>query len=474
MQRFVHPLDPLTLRLFMAFVTLVAALTVWWYARRLLSSTGALVAGLAYPTMGHVFDLGRRAETDGLFALLLAAALLVWHHGYDTGWRRTTTWVAGGLLASLAALTKGMQAPIAFFGTVYLFLAYRRELRSLLRVPHLVGLLAFAVPIAIWQVPFFERVGWEGTRMTWFDPGTSRVGVETSVLVRHFAKFPFEVLGAMLPWSVLLLGGLDRRFWRQEPRHRATVVFLLLGIVTIVGPVWVSDGLPRYIMATYPLVAVLCGVVVDRVLAVGHGGLLGELWRWTARGWSTVCAGFLVVVLAATIAKPRAQARWSDALAQPWWILAGFGVLVVVLVPFVWRRARSNEASPVAASALGLAFLLAGLFNGPVLQILVQRTEHLGPEVQAVHQRLPAGARLVSFEPLHHRFVYFWGEPIPILPWPERAADVPSDVVWFALNASFGETRELPFPWKPVAELNMNPRIGDPTRSVIVAKRLPE
>jgi 4-amino-4-deoxy-L-arabinose transferase-like glycosyltransferase len=80
--RWIHPLDPLTIRLFMVVVTLGTSLVIWWYSKRFLSEAGAFLAAVAYPTMGHVFDLGRRAETDGLFTMLMAGALMLWHYGY--------------------------------------------------------------------------------------------------------------------------------------------------------------------------------------------------------------------------------------------------------------------------------------------------------------------------------------------------------------------------------------------------------
>jgi 4-amino-4-deoxy-L-arabinose transferase-like glycosyltransferase len=97
-----------------------------------LERTGGRLAGVVYPTLGHVLDLGRRAETEAQFTLLCAASLLVWHTGYSRGRNRYLTWIFGSFLAALAALTKGLQAPVAFFGATYFFLVWFRDWRWLL------------------------------------------------------------------------------------------------------------------------------------------------------------------------------------------------------------------------------------------------------------------------------------------------------------------------------------------------------
>jgi hypothetical protein len=77
---------------------------------------------------------------------------------------------------------------------------------------------------------------------------------------------------------------------------------------------------------------------------------------------------------------------------------------------------------------------------------------------------------LVSFEWLHDHFLYYWRRPVPLLPWPDSAADVPDDLEYFALEARYGETRALPFDWERLAEFNTNARVGDPEKSVVIGR----
>jgi 4-amino-4-deoxy-L-arabinose transferase-like glycosyltransferase len=472
--KWVHPLDPLTLRLFMAAVLLATSLAIWWYARAFLSETGAFLAAVAYPTMGQVFDLGRRAETDGLFTLLLATALLVWHYGYTRPWRPVWTWALGGILAALATLAKGSQVPVAFFGTVYLFLLVRRDWRYLLSWSHVLGLALFVGLIAVWEVPFYWRTGWQGTRMTWLDPYTVQVNTNYAHLLGHVVTFPAVVLGATLPWSVLLVGLLHRSFWRLEEKTRSAVVFLLLGMATIFVPVWLSQGgRQRYVMPMYPLMAVVCGAVAQQCMAAPLKSLLREFWRGILRVMAVVVAGIVIVFFGATVARAFSDARWIVTFAQPWPWMVGLAVGGTVGVVFLWQQTAPGRDEHGRLVTFALATLLALCFNGPILNATARSTVNLGPQVLALRRSLPADIRLVSFGPIYHRFLYWYGASIPIVSQPKALTEVPEELEYFALDVLPGRPADLPFAWEQIAQLDMSRTYAShPKRMVVVGRRI--
>jgi len=469
--RWIHDLDPLTLRLFMAAVTLGTSLLIWWYSRRFLPEAAALLAAVAYPTTFHVFDLGRRVETDGLFTLFMAGSLLLWHHGYSQRWRPLWTWTAGAAVAALATLTKGTQGPVTFFGTLYLFLLLRRDWRYLFCWSHLLGILLFLSLIGVWQVPFYLEKGWEGTRMTWLDPYSSRVDTEFTKVLLHLFKFPLEMLGASLPWCVLLVGLFHPRFWKMEEGMRSTILFLLLGMAVIFAPVWLSEGgSSRYAMPIYPLMAVLYGAVARQCWSPEASGLLRLLWRGYARIMAVVVAGFVAVFLTATIAAGFSDALWIQSLRQPWAFLIGMALCAAAGVGALFRWTSSSGKEHPLPVALLIALLLCLGYNGAIMNILGNTSVQLGPEVAALRQKL-GGARLVSFAPLHHRFLYYYGEAIPI----ESEKSPPDDMEYFAVRSTPALPPDLPFPWEKIAEFSMDWRIKpEPYETIIVGRRIGE
>jgi hypothetical protein len=109
------------------------------------------------------------------------------------------------------------------------------------------------------------------------------------------------------------------------------------------------------------------------------------------------------------------------------------------------------------------------------LHINTRKAADVGPQVTALRQ-LSSEARLVSFEPLHHKFAYWYQEPVPIPPWPTTPEDLPDDVVYFAMDVSRSgkhQQRELPFTWEPIARLNMDKlKTEDPFDMVVVGQRI--
>jgi len=469
--RWIHPLDPLTLRLSMVAITLATALLIWWYARRFLSVAGAFLAGVAYPTIGHVFELGRRAETDGQYTLFIGAALLVWHYGY-TYWRPQWTWLAACVIASAATLIKGTQGPVTFFGAVYLFLLIRRDRRFALHWSHFLGIVLFVLPILAWQVPMHSQLGWWGTWNTWFTPTTTRLSAESDLL-SHMVKFPFQVLAASLPWSVLLFGLLHPRFWRLEEKNRSSVLFMLLGMAAVFVPVWlVAGGKPRYSMSMYPMLAVVCGTVAMQCLACEPTCGLRRLWAKFFRVWVVALTGAIAVLLVLTLRPALVDAEKLPVLVQPWPLMLILIVWSLASVGLVLRHTKSTDQRSALICTFALASLVAVCFNGPVHNAAAMTTAEFGPDVIAVRESLPEGTRLVSFGTLHQHFVYWYEVAIPVLDPPATAEQVPDDVDWFAANEIGGEMISLPFPWETVTRISMDPK-RTPEIVVVIGRRKP-
>jgi 4-amino-4-deoxy-L-arabinose transferase-like glycosyltransferase len=209
-------LDRLSVRLPAALATLLTALLLYAYCRQFLTCWGAFTAGLVYSTFPQTLQLGRFAESDAVFTLLVTAALLVWHTGYARDWPRAWTWIAGYALAALSGLAKGPQGPVYFVATVTVFLGLRRDWRCLFSFAHLAGLLAFAAVLGAWQIPFGLAAGSEASAAVWSEEGTlgARLGgIFGRIWWRHLAVYPVEVFGYLLPWSVFLFAVFRPSLW---------------------------------------------------------------------------------------------------------------------------------------------------------------------------------------------------------------------------------------------------------------------
>ena len=299
---------------------LLLGLLIYAYSRTCLGRVGAMAAGAAFITMGQVLELGRLGETDPLMTMMVAASLLVWHYGRLRGWSPVWYWSAGYLLAALATLTKGAQGPVYFAATVGGFLLWTGRWREAFRWSHLVGILVFVATMALWHVPYFFALGWDSTRrIYWDDLGMRFVG-SPWITVKHLLAYPVEVLGCLLPWSVLLIAYLGRDFRESLKSAREQVIFLAIAIILAFPSCWLAPiGRSRYFMPLYPCFAVLVGIVVQRCCEAGAT----QKWRTLWVVFLTVLAGLMV---GAGIVIPVVATVRKDSLGQPTWFLAMYGV----------------------------------------------------------------------------------------------------------------------------------------------------
>lgn len=472
--KWIHPLDATTLRVSAVLVLLATSLMIWWYTRQFTLEAYAILAGVAYPTMGHVFDLGRRVETDSLFTLVVAASLLVWHAGHTGRWRPIVTWTLACAIAALAALVKGIQAPVAFFGAIYVYLLLRREFKSLVSWAHMAGLGVFVGLIALWHVPFYLVAGWEGTRETWLTPSTSRMGASTGGLLEQLVTFPGYVIGASLPWSAALIGLLDPRIWKMDSHRRSSLFFLFLAMGMIFGPVWITEsGHHRYVMPMYPLMCAAVGLIFQRCHEFELPAMPRRFSQMVMRGTSLIVLGagpaFIIVTI---IGKAQPDTMYA-AMAQPWWLN------VVILLGgtatglAIFKLATSSTQRDVVLTAFLSAASLAVIFNGPVMNATVSKAESIGPDVRAIRELADQQGALVSFGPVHHKFVYWYEDPIPIIDLPTSRDDLPPGTRFFAVDLYQGEWVDLPFDWEQVAVLNMDRTVQEePEIRVLVGRVL--
>lgn len=460
------------IRLPTALATLSTTILVYAYGRQFLSRMGALVAGAAYATGGQVLQLGRLAETDNLLTFCIASSLLVWHLGYARGWPKAATWTAGYAFTALAALTKGPQGPVYFVGGTVLYLMLRRDWRYLLCWQHAVGLLTMVGLVAAWQIPFYLALGPDCVRAVWSEEGTIHTRFQYSALtavIKHWSKYPAEVLACLLPWSTLLVCYLVPGFRKSIGEAKSYVAYLATCLAVAFPTCWLpADSIPHYFMPLYPCLALLMGLAAERCWQSPQNA-------WWHPGWTRYARGMGLLFLAGAVFV-AVVSRWPELsslpLAQPpvWavcYVLAAVASGAIVLAWSGTRNlVRTQCVTMVIAGCLGLSFV------GPATNSIIAGASRTPSDIARLRQKLPAGVHLVSFTKLHHRFTYYYQELVELRDWPESSDDA-ADVTYFAVPQQCGKPFELPFAWEPidVVSCDRTPR-PVPVNRVIIGRRL--
>ena len=446
-------MDVVTVRLPTVAAILLTTLLIYGYSRSYLSRFGALTAAAAFATMGQVLQLGRLAENEGTFTLVVAASLSIWHWGYMKRWSPAVMWSAGYALCALAGLIKGPQGPIYFGLATWCYLLLRRDWKTLLGRGHLVGLVTFAVVLGSWQVPYYLRTSWSETVEIWVGQSARRFteyGVTN--VVKHLVSYPLEVLACMLPWSAVLIGFFYPSLCRSVRNISAQVLFLLVALVVTFPTVWFAAGaVARYYMPMYPLVAVLIGLAMERWWQAAHTAPLRIHYRRFMVGMALVAVVAGVTILAVGfIDHPRAAS-----IAQPAAVALVFLALSVGLAIVLWRVKASRSPLAFRTAVLLIAAYLGFCHTVLVVNGEARVMEHTAAAVATAKSKLPSDVQLVSFGIVSHLFRYHYRTPIEAVPWPEDSAEV-DDNTYFCFNEAIPLDRELPFKWELIDVVSMD------------------
>jgi 4-amino-4-deoxy-L-arabinose transferase-like glycosyltransferase len=479
----------LAVRLPSALATWLTTLLIYGYSRVFLARLGALAAGLAFATMGQVLTLGRLAETEAIYTLLVSGSLLLWHWGYSRSWSKTLVWTLGYALAALAALTKSLQGPAYFAIAVCLYLVLQKDWRTLFGWPHLAGLAAFTAIVGAWLVPFWLMQGWPAAHAIWTgDVALRFADVRPAVFFRHLASYPIELLICTLPWSPLLGMYCWRDFRRslgraapaesvspmssavQETSRRLPVMFLAVALAVALPTCWLVPGAKgRYFMPMYPCLAPLVGLVIQRVFEPGAMRILSKAWSATilALAAAALFGGLSV-----------AGTNWTERfalpeLAQPRWFAALYAA-VAIGVSLLLVRIHGRRGPRLARIVLLTVAALIGLsYVGVAINGMVAIDDNAGPAIAALKRKLPPDVRLVSFGLTETLFTFYYDEPIEPRPWPTSSADLEAGRDYFCFTWDKPAPPDLPFAWRIEAMISADrKRHAWPQKEVIVARRL--
>jgi hypothetical protein len=370
-----------------------------------------------------------------------------------------------------------MQAPVYLCGAVGIYLVWQRDWRMLLSRAHLAGIAVFFAIMAAWQIPFYERLGWDAVRQVWSsDVGLRLVDVSTAVIIKHLATYPWQILACLLPWSLLLPAYLWPQFRRTLGTAAPMAAFLTIAWLVALPTCWlVPNAKPRYLMPLYPLAAPLVGLVVQRVFesrATTHWAVrLG--WRFFANGLAltAICGAAIVTAVSWTRHGTLAE------LAQPLWFASAYALAAIATVAVLYRLRGNWSPRAGTAAVFSLAAFLGLTASGVAVNSLKLTDPRAGLEVALLKERLPQDTHLVSFGQVETMFTYHWRQPVELVTerLPRSAEELPRGCDYFCFNVSAGEKpAALPFPWREDAVISCDRRANEagPDHAVIVGHRV--
>jgi 4-amino-4-deoxy-L-arabinose transferase-like glycosyltransferase len=475
--------DIVAVRLASVISIVLTSLLLYLYVRSFASGFAAFSAGLIYPTMGQVLQIGRLGESEPLFTLMLSSSLLLWHLGYLKKWPAIATWSVGFGFAALAALVKGPQAPIYFVSIIGVYLIVRRDWRYLFSWPTIIGAALFVSILAAWQVPYYLVTDWESVVATWTGLVQDRVRPEG--LIWHIADYPRQIFVALLPWSPFLFALIFRQVRERLAELSPVVTFLLVAILVTFPSVLLAVGAKeRYYMPLYPCFAALIALVVDRCASAEPGSRPRRSWHeYTfSLGVVTGVAGIAFILIG------MLPNSWAESSHQPRWFAILFAVLSLATGWICFRSLKSGTTGWNIATMLSIGMLFGVINLGILINLNAARWNDPTASVAGLKSLAPKPGNLVSLGPIDHRFAYYFETPIKQLDWPTDDTPLPNEVEYFVFMRYPGDTpekrsagrgrswyttpRTVPFEWEELASHDCNRRIDEGARMTVVLGRV--
>ncbi len=410
-----HNMGAVTIRLPSILAVFITSSLIYFYGRVWMSRIGAFAAALAFATMLQVMELGRTAETDLVFTVFVTAGLFGWHYFYEKRKSPLLAWTLG--YAAIAALTKGPQAPVYFFGTTFLYLCWTRRFWAFLNARHAVGLCIYAVIVGAWLVPYYLMTGKAGVVHVF----TGDVGVdptETAVsIVTHLVSFPFILLGCLLPWSGLLILYCRKSIRENCTRLSQPLAFAAIAFGFAFLTVWLVPGSKtRFLLNVFPCAAVCAGIALDCAFSVieqeGKGGgaadhlsIRNDLFRFSniIRLVAFLAALFFVGASAYAVAK-NTEIRLAMNLSRA----IVFGIVSIVLGWVIIKNRHKTGRESYATSLFCVAAFFGLLYNLPIVDYMnhwSQRTDIAFEELYE-KQMITNNRTLVSLDEIPHLINY--------------------------------------------------------------------
>jgi hypothetical protein len=341
---------------------------------------------------------------------------------------------------------------------------------------HLLGWLAFGLVLGSWQVPFLLAADWKDVKAVWSEGSTfgSRFHFSSpAAFAAHYAGYPLEVLGCMLPWSLMLLVFAKRQVRETLGASRPYTQFLLVACLVAFPTCWLpTDSRPRYFMSLYPCVAVLTGLACQKSWEFASATEGQNAWR-RFLGFNSWLMFAVAALVAVAFCVPTALFDWFQQGAA---FTAAF-VVVSCALAMVARWARGGtEPARLRVGVLVVACFTGLTFTGLWMNALIKTSNQTAAQVADLKHRLGADAHLVSFGQIHHLFAYYYHEPIAYCPWPIDADgnSLPGDNDYFCFDQSEERpSRKLPFAWEPVAVVSCDRMWREtPKDAVVIGRRI--
>jgi 4-amino-4-deoxy-L-arabinose transferase-like glycosyltransferase len=371
--------------------------------RRLFGARAALLSAFALVTTWGYFWHARMALADMMVTFFAVGSAAAFATVVATGESRRLPMAACWACLGLGLSAKG---PVALMPLIpfVAFLVIEHGWRGVGKLRPMMGVAIVALISAPWVFAFVFQSGesyvqsvviadYVGPRLRAWDSGAEL----------FFALGPIGV--GFLPWTPFLPSAVRHGWWRtQDAGVRRAFRFLVLWVIAYVVVVTLlPHKRDRYLLATYPILAIMVGWLWDRWAARA----LPEALRLHAWIWGAIAAGLATLVLFPPRVRTELMALLPPTISGKL-LLVGLLLATALLAVVAARRGRALPT--FAAICVPMVLLLA--YESQVYVAEHNRLFDIRSFAQRLAARAGAADQLVTYRYQHLSVEFYAGRPV--------------------------------------------------------------
>ncbi|MEN8149419.1 MAG: glycosyltransferase family 39 protein [Planctomycetota bacterium] len=383
-------------RLPAALLALGTVLVTYWMGRRMFGKWAGFFGAVVLATSVMVVVLSQTIIHDSSLCFFVTLALAFFYRGYSAEDGGGKWFLFSCASLGMALIAKGPVGLVLPAGVIFLFLAFRRDLRFLGKMQ-----LHWGVPLGLLiGIPWFVAIGTQNG--DWLYEFVVRLhlgsflGLE-SVRINHpkpWYQYAPLLAGGFAPWSVFLPGAVWRA-WQRRPEdvRGATALLLVWAGVYILFFSAATSKLATYLLPCYPALALLVGRLWAEVATRDAPAATARRWlTWPILVFAAIPIAIVVVLNGEDLPVERLRDHYGVGLATALTPIAALFVCLAAAAVLLWTG-RVRPAFAAVAASITTCFVLLVLLIIPSVNS-VQSSRKLADEMD---RRVPKGERLVHY-----------------------------------------------------------------------------
>lgn len=354
--------------------TLLTALLVFWFAKKVWNEESAYIAAIAFLSMPLTLAFARTVIFDSALTFFIVGAIIAFYFE-----RPTLAWAS----IAFGVITKG---PVAIAVPLIVMIPYAIKRKSFRKLWSWGGLVAFVVIIAPW-VWAVSRVVPDFLHYVLVTETAQRLA--TKALKRTGPPWYFipYIVGGALPWSIIAFFA-----WRKERRDDTTLFLALWILVPFVFFSISQSKRPQYILPVMPAIALV----------------IANFWNpKAARIAATLFAILGVILVAAPFVHVKKMSPEVAAGVQSSALPMGIVTLIGAIAAIVFAKRKE-----IAIAALSLPLIAVPITANPLLQAIGERRSAKAFVAQIEPY---ANRQIVGLEDYTGSLQFYLGKPIIVV-----------------------------------------------------------